>query len=358
MDLESRFKLVKSVGEEVITEHELRELLGTNLHPIAYDGFEPSGQMHIAQGLLRTINVNKMIKAGVHFKMLVADWFAWMNNKMGGDLGKIRKTGEYFIEVWKACGMKTDKIEFIWSKDLVRQEGHWKTTIDIARHSTVQRILRTSQIMGRKQGETLNAAQIIYPCMQAADIFHLKCDMCQLGMDQRKVNVLARELGPKLGFWKPVIVSHHMILGLQKPTTTSTDPDDILLDMKMSKSKPDSAIFMMESKSEIIRKINNAFCPPKQVEMNPILEYARYIVLERFKSIKVERLAKFGGDIEFDNYQELEDTFKQGKLHPVDLKNAIAMYLDQMIEPIREHFEKDRKTKKLYEFVKKQEVTR
>ena len=43
MDLETRLELVKNVGEEIITEQELRELLGTNLHPVAYDGFEPSG---------------------------------------------------------------------------------------------------------------------------------------------------------------------------------------------------------------------------------------------------------------------------------------------------------------------------
>src|SRR3989338_3761520 len=133
MNLETKLQLIKAVGEEIITEQELRELLETKQHPIAYDGFEPSGQMHIAQGLLRATNVNKMIKAGIHFKMLVADWFAWMNNKMGGDLEKIRITGEYFIEMWKACGMDIEGVEFVWSKDLVRQEGHWKTTIEIAR---------------------------------------------------------------------------------------------------------------------------------------------------------------------------------------------------------------------------------
>ncbi|MBS3057800.1 MAG: tyrosine--tRNA ligase, partial [Candidatus Diapherotrites archaeon] len=82
MDLDSRLELVKQVGEEIITLEELRSLLETKAKPIAYDGFEPSGQLHIAQGILRTINVNKMLKAGVHFKMWVADWFGWMNNKI------------------------------------------------------------------------------------------------------------------------------------------------------------------------------------------------------------------------------------------------------------------------------------
>ncbi len=90
MDLEKRMQLFREVGEEIVTEEELRELLQTKPHPVAYDGFEPSGRMHVAQGILRTINVNKMVKAGVKFKMWVADWFAWMNNKLGGDLEGLR----------------------------------------------------------------------------------------------------------------------------------------------------------------------------------------------------------------------------------------------------------------------------
>jgi len=358
MDLENRIKLIREVGEEIVTEEELRDILQTKTHPIAYDGFEPSGRMHIAQGILRTINVNKMIKAGITFKMWVADWFAWMNNKLGGDLDKIRTTGNYLIEVWKACGMETEKINFIWARDVVTKEDHWKTTINIARNSTVKRIMRCSQIMGRKSGEDLSAAQIIYPCMQAADIFHLKCDITQLGMDQRKVNMLAREIGPKLGFWKPVVVSHHMILGLSKPATASKDPEDMLLDMKMSKSRPDSAIFMDDSEGEIERKIAKAFCPEKQVELNPILEYCRYMIFEKFRTMEIERPAKFGGNLSIGSYDELEKIYRLGDLHPADLKNATAYYINEMVKPIREHFEKNKKARSLMEQVKKFEVTR
>lgn len=357
MDLEKRLDMIRQVGEEIITEQELRELLQTKNHPAAYDGFEPSGQIHTAQALLRTINVNKMLKAGVHFKILVAGWFAMMNNKLGGDLKKIRITGEYFIEMWKACGMKTDKVDFIWSKDLVRRKGHWKTTIDMARNATVKRIIRCSQIMGRKSGESLTAAQIIYPCMQAADIFHLKCDMTQLGMDQRKVNMLAREIGPKIGFWKPVVVSHHMILGLSKPTAASKDSTDTLLELKMSKSKPDSAIFMDDSRKDIERKINKAYCPEKQTELNPILEQCKYMIFEGFREMKIERPKKFGGEISFSSYGELEKAYREGKLHPMDLKNAVSFYINEMIEPVRKHFRKG-KAKKLQEQVMGFKITR
>ncbi|HLC67689.1 MAG TPA: tyrosine--tRNA ligase, partial [archaeon] len=186
MDIEKRMELITSTGEEVITRDELRQLLETKQRPVAYDGFEPSGQMHIAQGIMRAINTNKMLKAGVHFKFWVADWFAWMNNKMGGDLEKIKKVGEYQIEVWKACGMDLKKVEFLWTSDSLDKE-YWKRTISIARSSTLDRIVRCSQIMGRSEKDSLTGAQIFYPCMQASDIFHLGADITHLGMDQRKV---------------------------------------------------------------------------------------------------------------------------------------------------------------------------
>ncbi len=358
MDIESKLELIKQVGEEIITEDELRQLLKTNEHPIAYDGFEPSGNIHIAQGILRAINVNKMVKAGVKFKMLVADWFAWMNNKLGGDLEKIKITGEYYIQMWKACGMDIKGVEFIWSRDLVKQEGHWKTTIDIARNSTVQRILRTSQIMGRKSTDTLSAAQVIYPCMQVADIFHLKCDICQLGMDQRKVNILAREVGPKIGFWKPIVVSHHMILGLSEPRTSSKDKDDRLLDLKMSKSKPDSAIFMNDSEEEIKRKISKAYCPARIVDENPMLEYSKYLIFEKFNVMGIKRQERYGGDLVVENYKELERLYSEGKIHPADLKSSVAYYINEMVKPVRESFSKDSKLKKLLDTIREFERTR
>ena len=103
--MEQRYDLISSVGEEVIQKEELYELLKNKQRPICYDGFEPSGRMHIAQGVLRVINVNKLVEAGCEFIFWVADWFALMNNKMGGDLEKIRVVGRYFIEIWRAAGM-------------------------------------------------------------------------------------------------------------------------------------------------------------------------------------------------------------------------------------------------------------
>ena len=359
MDIESKMDLVRQVGEEIVTEEELKSLFETKQRPIAYDGFEPSGTAHIAQGILRAINVNKMTKAGIHFKMYAADWHAWTNLKFGGDLEKIQVAGDYLIEIWKASGMDMDKskVTFIRATDVVDNQDYWKKVMRIAQHSTIKRILRCGQIMGRKESEVQQASQIIYPCLQAADIFEFEADITQLGMDQRKVNMLAREVGPKLGWWKPVVVSHHMLMGLNEPPKGDKNNVDRKIEMKMSKSKPDTAIFMTDTPHDVIRKIKKAYCPANIVEENPLMDYARHILFEKFKEIKVERPAKFGGDLTFHSIHELEKTYATGNLHPMDLKNAVASHLNKLLDPVRKHFSKG-KPKQLMEKVNSFKVTR
>jgi len=357
LSIEEKMVLVGEVGEEIVTEEELRGLLERKKNPVAYDGFEPSGQMHLAQGVLRAVNINKMTKAGFKFKMWVADWFAWANGKLGGNLEDIQTAGKYLIEVWKTTGMDMDNVEFIWANDAMSDVEYWKIVMNVATSNTVTRIKRCSQIMGRSDADSLKASQIFYPCMQCADIFYLGADVTQLGMDQRKVNMLAREVGEKLGYWKPVVVSHHMVAGL-KEIKTDAEGADRAIAKKMSKSIPDSAIFMTDSEKDIQRKIAKAFCPEKVVEENPILEYNKYIIFERLDRVKVERPAKFGGDVEYNSYAELEKDYAAGNLHPMDLKGATARNVNGLIGPTRKHFEKNAKARELLKRVQGFKTTR
>ena len=358
MNVEEKLSLIKQVGEEIVTEEELRDLLTKEKNPVAYDGFEPSGtNIHIAQGLLRAINVNKLTKSGIKFKFWVADWHAWANNKMDGNLEHIQKVGKYLIEVWKACDMDQKKVEFVWANEAMQKPEYWKLVMKIARNSTLNRIIRCSQIMGRSESDALQASQIFYPCMQCADIFYLDAKITQLGMDQRKVNVLAREIGPKLGYWKPVIVSHHMLMGLGEPPKGGKSTERAI-EMKMSKSNPDNAIFMSDQEEEIKKKISKAYCPEGIIEDNPILEYNRYILFEKFKTIKIERPEKFGGNLELHSYTEMEKSFAAKKLHPMDLKKSTAFYLNELIDPVRIKLEKSPTAKRLREEISTFKVTR
>lgn len=61
---EEKFEIFSRVGEEILEPAELKELLSQNRILRVYDGFEPSGRIHIAQGLMKAININRMIKCG------------------------------------------------------------------------------------------------------------------------------------------------------------------------------------------------------------------------------------------------------------------------------------------------------
>ncbi len=355
MDTQERLELIKrDPTEEVVTEEELSALLESGRKLVAYDGFEPSGLLHLGSGMLRTIKTNDFTEAGVEFIIYIADWFAYLNNKLGGDLEKIRKVGEYFIEGWKACGMDMKSVKFVWASELVKDPEYWETFLKLSTHTTVKRVMRAVTIAGRKESEVRSASLLVYPLMQATDVLMLNggkgVDICQLGMDQRKVNMLVRDIVDALGRKKPVAVHHHLLAGLKGARMGKEEED------KMSKSKPDTAIFIHDSREEIERKLRKAYCPEKQVEGNPVLEIARYILFRRFDRLEVKRPEKYGGAVEFLSFGELADAYRKG-LHPADLKAAVAEKLDELLEPVRAHFEKG-KAAELYEFVRNVQVTR
>mmetsp|Transcript_9749 Transcript_9749/g.12806 ORF Transcript_9749/g.12806 Transcript_9749/m.12806 type:complete len:395 (-) Transcript_9749:606-1790(-) len=345
---EEKFQLARSVGEECIKEEELANIFAVKPHPVVYDGFEPSGRMHIAQGVMRAINVNKLTKCGCIFKFWVADWFAQLNNKMGGDLKKIQTVGKYMIEIWKAVGMDMQNVQFLWASEEInkRPDEYWGRVMEIARLNNLARIQRCCTIMGRKESDEMSSAQIFYPCMQCADIFFLKADICQLGLDQRKVNMLAREYcdmtRPKIKH-KPIIVSHHMLLGLKQGQE------------KMSKSDPDSAIFMEDSEADLNRKIKKAFCPEKELAGNPIMDYVRHIVFGYFGELTIE--FKSGEVQNYTDIDELEADYISGKIYPNEIKPALTKALNNILEPVRQHFASG-EPKKLLAQVKKFKVTK
>ena len=362
MDLETRLSYVKNVGEEIITEEELRTLFASNDHPTAYDGFEPSGLAHIAFGILRPLNIQDLQKAGVRFKLWIADWFAWLNSKMGGDLERIQQVGAYFTEVWKAAGLDMGSVEVLWTSDAVKSEDYWKRVVRVAQNVTLERSRRAISIMGRTSKELVQTSQLFYPMMQVSDVFWLDVDICQLGLDQRRANILAREVARKLSWKVPVAVHHHMLMGLQGSKQPEGFDDDASVDSeiasKMSKSKPETSIFVHDSTDEIARKVNSAYCPPKVTAGNPLIDYTRYIIFRKAKSFRVERPEKYGGNAEFFSYAELEREYIAGKLHPSDFKRGVAESLDEIVRPVREHFERSPSASRLYQAVKAGETTR
>ena len=76
------------------------------------------------------------------------------------------------------------------------------------------------------------------------------------------------------------------------------------------------------------------------------------------KGVVLERPAKFGGKLELQTFEELASAYREGKLHPLDLKNMVAGELSEILEPVRTYFEKNKEARETLEFVKTQSITR
>lgn len=362
MDIETRIELIcKPPTEEILTPEDLKRLLETEEHPIAYDGWEPSGLVHLGTGVICAYKIKDFVEAGIRYKAYLSTWHAWLNNKLGGDLETIRKAANLFKHSWLALGVPKDKVEFIYSDELYADLDYWAKTIRIAKNLTIARGRRTLEIAGRKETEAKMVSDFLYTPMQVADIFQMQVKICQLGIDQRKANVVARELGEKLGFWKPVCVHHHLLQGLEKPGVwpiPEGQEKEALSSAKMSKSKPETCIFIYDTPEEIRQKMSRAFCPERTVQFNPVLDIAKHIIFREIPVFKIERPAKFGGPTEFQSYQELETAFVHGKLHPQDLKNSVAEELIKILEPARAYFKNNVEARNCLNAIKDAKITR
>ena len=333
MDVTEKIRLVnKEPTEEVVTQEELLSLFNTNPHPKHYIGLEISGFMHLGSLILTGFKINDFIKAGVKCTVFLADWHTYLNNKLGGDWEKIRMVSKYYADVFK---MFCPGVEIVEGSQLYEsRRGYWLDLVKFAKNMSLERTMRSLTIMGRSsEKDKIDLGQLFYPPMQAVDIHTMDLDIVHAGMDQRKIHMLVREIFPKMKWKVPVAVHHHILAGLGEPEAVS---DSDSLSSKMSKSKSSSGIFIHDSDEEINSKFKKAWCPEGIVDKNPVLEISKHIVFHEFNEVIVERPAKFGGNVTYTNYQDLEGDFAQKKIHPSDLKTTVSKYVIDIIRPIRE----------------------
>lgn len=320
---------------EVITEDEFRSRIEAEEPLTHYIGFEISGYVHIGQGIMSALVIKDLQALGVKCTIWLADWHTAINHKLDGTKETAAKIGTgYFTEAMKACllavGADVDAVEFRlasqwYAKDPMK---FWETVLAVTKNTTLARMQRSISIMGKEAGEDVEVATLLYPAMQVADIFYQDIAIAHASMDQRKAHVVMRDVAEKVmpDRKKPIAMHHPLI-------------DSLSGENKMSKSKPDTAVFVHDSEGDIERKIRKAFCEEKNIEKNPILNWTKNILFwNRVSPFVIERKPEHGGTVEFSSYKELEQAFAAGSIHPMDLKVTVAKEIIELLALAREHF--------------------
>lgn len=329
---EERFELIKRNTKEIIGEDELKELVAKNKEISVYWGTMPTGSISIAY-FFPMMKVADFLKAGMKVKILLADLHAALD---GVSWKVLEKRYNYYkkaiVIILETIGVDLKKLEFVKGSDIQLKEKYFHdllklstiTTINEAKHSAAEVV---------KFGDSPKLSGVIYPLMQALDEEYLKVDAQFGGMDQRKIMVYAREYLPKIGYKSRIELINPIIRGL--------------VGEKMSSSIANSKIDLLDDEETVKKKINKADC----VEGNPnngIIAISQYLffVMKKDKNEKflIERPKKFGGDIEYSKYEEMEKDFIEKKLHPMDLKNAVAREINILLK----NFRKDKEVHELH----------
>lgn len=319
MDIEEKITMIKEGTLEIIEEEELERKINKE-NPVAYTGYEPSGKIHLGHAIT-IMKLKQLQTLGFKIKILLADYHAFLNGK--GTIEEIVETAEYNKKCFKSLGLDDDKTEYILGSKFQTKEDYTDIVYQLATLTTLKRARRSMDQVSRDD-DNPKVASTIYPLMQTADMVFLETDIALGGMEQRKIQMLARENLPKLNFEAPVCIHTPLLHGLDG-------------DAKMSSSKG-NFIAIDDSEKEIADKIKKSYCPQGELENNPIIEMAEHFVYPYEEKLLIERPEKFGGNLELSK-EELLKTYSEGNLHPMDLKNGMTKYMIEFLKPVRDYME-------------------
>jgi len=327
-------ELIKRNTQEIVTEEEL-SALSKKKKPTAYIGFAPTGKLHIGY-YVPLMKMKDFIDAGFDVTFLIADLHAHLDDlKSPWELLDARS--KYYEEgikaMLKSLGADVKKVKFVRGSSFQTEKKYSEDVLRLAAMVTLSRAKRAAAEVVRF-GDEPKLGGFIYPIMQALDVAHLKADVAFGGIDQRGNYMLARELLPEIGYAKPVCVFTPLIPGLAGAG-------------KMSASVPQSKIDILDVSVDVEKKIADAFCP-KEVETNGLLAFLKHVIFRVRKEFVIERDAKYGGNLTFDSYDKLEEEYVKGKLHPMDLKKAVAKEVNSLLATVRKEFKNAALVKKAY----------
>ncbi|MAE49812.1 tyrosine--tRNA ligase [Candidatus Pacearchaeota archaeon] len=331
LSVDERMALITRNTAEVIDEEELKALLNEKKEPVVYWGTMTTGSPSIAY-LFPMLKIADFLRAGCKVKILLADLHAALD---GSPWDLLEKRSAYYKEVLtsmlKAIGTDVKRLEFVKGSSFQLDKQFFNDVLKLSTISSVRDSTKAaSEAVKTAQGDSVKLSGLVYPLMQALDEEYLGVDIQLAGVDQRKILVYAREYLPQIGYKARVEVMNPMIRGLvgeQMRSSVEGSKIDVLDDQKMVEKRVNGADFV-EGDSD-----------------NGVMALLKYVVFVLKDELVVKRPEKFGGDVSYASYGELEAEVVSKKMHPLDVKVALARELNVLLDVVRT--EKAKKLKKL-----------
>nr|XP_019010815.1 phosphoribosylaminoimidazolesuccinocarboxamide synthase [Kwoniella pini CBS 10737]OCF49596.1 phosphoribosylaminoimidazolesuccinocarboxamide synthase [Kwoniella pini CBS 10737] len=354
---EAEFERITRGLQEYTGGDIIRKVLSENRTVKAYWGTAPTGRPHIAY-CVPLVKIADFLTAGVHVKILLADLHAFLDASKSS-LQTVQYRVKYYSillkTVFTVLGVPVDKLEFVTGSSYQFKADY---TLDVYKFHALTSV-REAEHAGAdvvKESESPLMSSMMYPGLQSLDEQYLDVDFQFGGVDQRKIFMYAAHFLPRLGYAKRAHLMNAMVPGLSGG--------------KMSASDPKSKIDFLAQPADIKASIKAALCPPGEIENNGVVAFIKAVLIPiqalrneqattkgekppvgegSFVSegapegtlFSISRPEKFGGNVHFKSYEELEKAYIAEEVHPGDLKSAVTEALIQLLAPIRKAFDED-----------------
>jgi tyrosyl-tRNA synthetase len=324
MTPEEKLQIITRNTEEIVTEKELKELISKKKKPVVYLGTAITGRPHVGY-FVWVLKLADFLKAGFKVKLLLADLHGALD---GTPWDLLEKRYKYYSKVvpmmFRAIGADIKDFEIVKGSDFQKKENYQFDILQMSTEVSINDCKRAAAEVV-KFGDNPKLCGLLYPIMQALDEEYLKVDIQYGGTDQRKIFMFARENLPKIKYKRRIELMTPMIPGL--------------ISKKMSASDERSKIDLADDEKTVKDKINSAYCEPGIIKDNGVLAFTKYVLMtikkDRGEKLIIKRPAKFGGNLEFNTYEELEEAYTTKKLHPLDLKNTVANEINTLLDPFK-----------------------
>lgn len=268
---------------EVIVREDLRRLLLSGERRLRIkQGFDPTHpNLHIGHSVgLRKLRT--LARWGHEIVIIVGDWTTQIGDPTDKDESRPMRTHE---EVMRNAETYLQQFHLIVPKEHSRVvlQSEWfakfglRDIIELTSRFTAQQLLAREEFRKRMTANTpIPIKDLLYPLLQAYDSVAIEADVEAGGTDQQFNLLAGRQLQERIGKRPQNIYVTHLLEGLDGE--------------RMSKSKPDTAIWLTDAPNEMFGKVMSL----KDDLMTHYFEWATELPLTEVRAI-LDGLAK--GDI-------------------------------------------------------------
>jgi len=216
---------------------------------IVLTGIRPTSNLTIANYIGAIMPILAFQKQGVEPYVFIADIHALTDNEP-----EILKYSDEILIDLLAAGIDPKKTIIYKQSSIANEIGI--LTLLLARHVSVAELLRQPTLKEKVKSETVenaNALLMMYPVMMTADILVQRANIIPVGKDQESHIEIARKIARRFNQEVKEI--------FPEPQTHVLDMIKILSlrgESKMSKSKPEDAIFLTDNVDAVKNKIKLA----------------------------------------------------------------------------------------------------